>query len=187
MSREKEIVQRIQELRQELEQVEGTPTEVYTRIVGYYRSLKNWNRGKREEYGDRLAFRPDRSSEPQPREVAAAPTTESVETEPVPAHVTEPRLPLTMRGDESPTGGAIASYVYFYRPSCPSCPPVRTFMDEQAMDGVDIDVDTPEGMLEAVDYQVLSTPTVIFLDADGNQVGQAGSVSQLRTVLQSAS
>lgn len=34
----------------------GKETEVYTRIVGYYRSLKNWNRGKREEYDKRTLF-----------------------------------------------------------------------------------------------------------------------------------
>lgn len=36
----------------------GTPTEVYTRIVGYYRSLRNWNRGKRQEYTERKHFEP---------------------------------------------------------------------------------------------------------------------------------
>lgn len=41
----------------ELEQVMGTPTEVYSRIVGYYRSVRNWNKGKREEYGERKLFR----------------------------------------------------------------------------------------------------------------------------------
>jgi len=34
------------------------PAEVYSRIVGYYRTVKNWNKGKREEYGDRLLFDP---------------------------------------------------------------------------------------------------------------------------------
>jgi len=48
----------IAEKRQELESVTGRETEVYTRIVGYYRSLKNWNKGKREEYGHRVMFMP---------------------------------------------------------------------------------------------------------------------------------
>lgn len=41
---------------EELAKAEGTPTEVYSRIVGYYRSVRNWNRGKREEYGQRVEF-----------------------------------------------------------------------------------------------------------------------------------
>lgn len=28
-------------------------TEVYSRIVGYYRPVQNWNRGKREEFSQR--------------------------------------------------------------------------------------------------------------------------------------
>ncbi|MBN1601732.1 MAG: ribonucleoside triphosphate reductase [Chitinispirillaceae bacterium] len=31
-------------------------TEVYSRIVGYYRPIKNWNEGKRAEYFDRMEF-----------------------------------------------------------------------------------------------------------------------------------
>lgn len=46
----------IAEKKKELLQVVGTPTEVYTRIVGYYRPLKNWNPGKMSEYKDRKVF-----------------------------------------------------------------------------------------------------------------------------------
>ncbi|MDR3139796.1 MAG: anaerobic ribonucleoside-triphosphate reductase [Treponema sp.] len=42
--------------REALASAEGTPAEVYSRIVGYYRSVRNWNRGKREEYGERRLF-----------------------------------------------------------------------------------------------------------------------------------
>ena len=43
-------------LHTQLENLKGAPTEVYTRIVGYYRPVKNWNKGKREEYNERLPF-----------------------------------------------------------------------------------------------------------------------------------
>ena len=32
-------------------------TEVYSRIVGYYRPIKNWNKGKRKEYDHRTAYK----------------------------------------------------------------------------------------------------------------------------------
>lgn len=32
------------------------PTEVYTRVVGYYRPVQSWNDGKRQEYQDRQNF-----------------------------------------------------------------------------------------------------------------------------------
>jgi len=32
-------------------------TEVYSRVVGYYRPIKNWNKGKTEEFDDRVEFK----------------------------------------------------------------------------------------------------------------------------------
>lgn len=29
------------------------PVEVYSRVVGYYRPVSQWNHGKREEFSDR--------------------------------------------------------------------------------------------------------------------------------------
>jgi ribonucleoside-triphosphate reductase len=34
----------------------GEPAEVYTRIVGYYRPVSRWNKGKQAEYADRLVY-----------------------------------------------------------------------------------------------------------------------------------
>lgn len=32
------------------------PCEIYTRVVGYYRPVKQWNPGKKEEYKDRREY-----------------------------------------------------------------------------------------------------------------------------------
>lgn len=32
------------------------PCEVYSRVVGYYRPVKNWNDGKKQEWKDRKKF-----------------------------------------------------------------------------------------------------------------------------------
>lgn len=34
----------------------GAETEVYSRVVGYHRPVKNWNKGKKEEFKDRKTF-----------------------------------------------------------------------------------------------------------------------------------
>jgi len=34
----------------------GAETEVYSRVCGYHRPVKNWNRGKREEFKDRKPY-----------------------------------------------------------------------------------------------------------------------------------
>jgi hypothetical protein len=56
-----DIERDLAEAREALSSVEGTPAEVYSRIVGYYRSVRNWNRGKREEYGERQLYRVNQS------------------------------------------------------------------------------------------------------------------------------
>ena len=31
-------------------------TEVYSRVVGFYRPIEQWNEGKKEEYKDRVCY-----------------------------------------------------------------------------------------------------------------------------------
>lgn len=33
------------------------PCEVYSRVVGYLRPVQNWNKGKRQEFKDRIVYR----------------------------------------------------------------------------------------------------------------------------------
>jgi anaerobic ribonucleoside-triphosphate reductase len=35
------------------ERVKAVRAEVYSRVVGYYRPVQDWNRGKQEEFADR--------------------------------------------------------------------------------------------------------------------------------------
>lgn len=32
------------------------PTEVYSRVVGYYRPVDNWNHGKKQEFSERNTY-----------------------------------------------------------------------------------------------------------------------------------
>jgi anaerobic ribonucleoside-triphosphate reductase len=51
-----EINLEIDKLKKELDNVEGTPSSVFTRIVGYYRAVHNWNPGKAQEFKERKMF-----------------------------------------------------------------------------------------------------------------------------------
>lgn len=51
-----EIEREITETKAALANVHGTETEVYARIVGYYRAVKHWNKGKRDEFNLRKMF-----------------------------------------------------------------------------------------------------------------------------------
>ena len=52
-----EVDAEIAQVKKELEDVHGEPAEVYARIVGYYRSVRQWNAGKSEEFKERKVFR----------------------------------------------------------------------------------------------------------------------------------
>lgn len=162
----------IAELKTRLAEVQGTETEVYTRIVGYYRSLRNWNKGKREEYRHRLAYSTAGGGSESKAEGKPA-------AEPAPQGMLFDNRE-DLRAELSPDD--ISTYNYFYRKTCPNCPPVKNFMSRLPIEGTSIDVDTEEGMSKAVSYQVLSTPTVVFFDREGRPVRQSHSIDQLSSI-----
>lgn len=167
-----EIDREIAEVKDQLKNVEGTPTEIYTRIVGYYRSLKNWNRGKREEYGIRRTFEPAAAGTPAPARITPAPAAEATA-----ANGKNHKLA------ELPFEGRSPDYLYFFRQDCPNCKPVRTLLTDLEERGRAVDVDTEEGMQLAMDFQILATPTVIFLDQDGRENRRATAVQDIREAM----
>ncbi|WP_303850928.1 anaerobic ribonucleoside-triphosphate reductase [Seleniivibrio woodruffii] len=46
----------LQKLETELDNVKGTPCDVYSRVVGYHSPVKQWNEGKKEEFEHRETF-----------------------------------------------------------------------------------------------------------------------------------
>jgi ribonucleoside-triphosphate reductase len=206
------INREIEAIRKELSEVKGTPTEIYTRIVGYYRSLNNWNKGKREEYDRRRTFAygagrggetPAEAAGNAPREVQAA------------EHATRPTRPGAAEGegsgaagDSAGGGGAAAAagdtasaapehvvvaeraeealvsrYAYFFRQTCPNCPAVRKVLEDTSLGGDHFDVDTDEGFARAAELQIMATPTVVFFDRRGEQIGRATSPKDVQGFL----
>jgi ribonucleoside-triphosphate reductase len=51
------IDKQIAEKKAQLENIKGTETEVYTRIVGYYRQVKNFNKGQDAQRKQRKYFK----------------------------------------------------------------------------------------------------------------------------------
>lgn len=187
-----EINQELDSLKRQLDSVQGTETEVYTRIVGYYRSLKNWNKGKREEYDHRRTYEIDADATP-PRADAgssAAPTETAAMSSPEPARpVSFSATALLDREAAQPgdaTGAAATgtiSYRYFFRVGCSGCGPMKERLAELDLPGTEYDVDTEEGFAMAKAYEIMATPTVIFYDPDGSVRGRISSVRDIDPVL----
>jgi anaerobic ribonucleoside-triphosphate reductase len=39
------------------------PTEVYSRVSGYYRPVTNWNKGKQQEFSERRYFKVEETAQ----------------------------------------------------------------------------------------------------------------------------
>jgi len=178
------IEKKLAALKADLASVQGTPTEVYSRIVGYYRSVKNWNAGKRDEFAHRETFR-------MPSGVPSA--LGDACPGPAPARASgsfwesSAGRPDLFSGEEAPTLSDVmgpASYLLFTRRSCPNCPPVREYLEDTGLLGREVDVDTPEGLDLAGACGVLACPTVLLRDLEDREVYRAFSVTELRAFLE---
>lgn len=45
-----ELLEKIKSLKEDIKNVKGTPTECFSRVVGYLRPVQMWNKGKKEEF-----------------------------------------------------------------------------------------------------------------------------------------
>lgn len=158
-----EIEQEIAKTKEELQNVHGTETEVYARIVGYYRTVKNWNKGKRDEFNLRKNFILDdnkklEKSNPIIQEEEFVPQEENFSTE------------------------KSISFEIYTKKTCPNCPPVKNYVSNLNMKGLFIDVDTDEGLSTAAKKGVFATPTVIFYNEDGIETSRCHTVEELEKI-----
>lgn len=159
-----EIDRDIAQVKSEMQDIHGTTTEVYARIVGYYRSVRNWNKGKREEYNFRQLFVADekRVEEHLPQELNVSSAQE--------------KIPHSYNTD------TIARYELFIRKTCPNCPPVKEYCTNLPYDGTFIDVDTEDGLAHASAMGIFSAPTIIFYNENDDEISRAHSVNEIRSL-----
>lgn len=157
-----EIEKEIQQTKAELLDVHGTETEVYARIVGYYRAVKNWNKGKRDEFDSRKMFN------------VSTPNEYTFSTEKTATKLQEK---VEHKSETAPEKSLF--YELYTRDKCPNCPPVCNYMKSIIMNGTIIDVDTEEGLSHAARNGVFASPTVIFYNADGTEIHRSHSVEEL--------
>lgn len=161
-----EVEQEIAETKAALEDVHGTETEVYARIVGYYRAVKHWNKGKADEFKLRKMFTLEDSKE---YDITAESTSNKCATAPK----EEKKVAMDTEA---------VTYEMYTRKTCPNCPPVKEFMSHLDMAGRSIDVDTAEGLSEAAKKGVFASPTVIFYNDAGVETARCHNVEELEVV-----
>ena len=165
----------IQRTKEALANVKGTETEVYARIVGYYRSVRNWNKGKRDEYNLRKQFVYE-------GDTAYIPT----EADTTCACAADIELAKPETNSFAKVSGTALTYEFYARKTCPNCPPVKEYLANSVIPGEMVDVDTEAGLAKAAEKGVLAAPTVIVYDAAGIEIARAHSVSELTAVFEPA-
>ena len=127
----------------------GKPTEVYSRITGYYRPVKNWNAGKAQEFKDRKTYVVDGITSCTSFKEDQQPAVRVEETKPV-------------------NSGSARKYLLFTTPTCPNCRIIEKFLDEHH---VDYEIkDALENKDLTRKYGILQAPTMVVESAEGAQL-----------------
>ncbi|MDR1786762.1 MAG: hypothetical protein LBR23_09940 [Spirochaetaceae bacterium] len=156
----------IAQVKEKLSAVKGTETEVYARIVGYYRSVRNWNLGKKDEFKHRKEFAMAEGERVRELSRCCAP----------------PRAVSFAQASEA-LARTISAYEFYSRKTCPNCPPVGDYLAASALKGVTVDVDTEEGLAMAESRDVFASPTVIMYNPAGEEVARARNAQELAALI----
>ncbi|MDD5089733.1 MAG: ribonucleoside triphosphate reductase [Candidatus Wallbacteria bacterium] len=142
-------------------------TEVYSRIVGYFRPVSNWNAGKKEEFFDRRTFEEDikpmiegagRRQAVEKAEPASSPV--------VPEPLIEKEIPAAVEHLTGESESRVSRIKLFYSTNCPSCYQLKSQMTRPTCPVEEWNVFTQEGLEESRRYQVMSVPTLVYLDGN---------------------
>ena len=128
----------------------GKPTEVYSRITGYYRPVQNWNKGKTQEFADRKTYSISglgRSIKEARNEAAAK----------------DEVKPEEKKAEKDPE----AKLLLFTTKTCPNCKVVKDMLSKKNIAYQQIDAEENEDLCNQ--YQIMQAPTLVTLNEDGYQ------------------
>ena len=128
------------------------PTEVYSRITGYYRPVQNWNDGKLQEYANRKEYDIANSV------LKKKPTLNRIVDE------------MEMVAEENEK---TVKYLFTTK-TCPNCRAAKEYLKNEDY----ILVDAEEEAALAQQYKVMQAPTFVVVDKDG--VHKYANVSNIK-------
>ena len=115
----------------------GEEAEVYSRITGYYRPVKNWNDGKAQEYKDRKVYNIAESTEPHNTPVEEVCACDEVEVE------------------------AEDKIILFATRTCPNCKMAVQFLNKAGIAFEEIFADENAEM--AAKFEIRQAPTLVVI------------------------
>ena len=140
----------------------GEPTEVYSRITGYYRPVQNWNDGKSQEFRDRKTYAVD------------TPQKENVKADKIPE--TEPE-----KADTASVNIEDGIYLVATK-TCPNCKLATILLDKASIPFTKLYAD--ENMELVTSLGVKQAPTLIL--KDGKYISKIVGVSDIKGFIENA-
>jgi anaerobic ribonucleoside-triphosphate reductase len=141
----------------------GHETEVYSRITGYYRPVKNWNDGKFSEFKNRLTYTP---AELHGEETANA---ESYTTVDKVKPASTPVMPHTLVTNRM---------ILLTTHTCPNCQIAKNVLNDADMQYDVVYAEDDNGRELAEKYGITQAPTLIV--SNGSNLVFYGNVSEIR-------
>jgi ribonucleoside-triphosphate reductase len=155
----------------------GKPTEVYSRIVGYFRPISKWNDGKTQEFKERTVFEVDKSSLPV---VQGLTSKENNNNEAISELVAEiPRSTAASAKQNNDT------YItLFISTTCSKCSPFKALISSRINPSIikTINTATEEGIRLAEVFNITKVPTAVILD-NGKELCRFSSAKGLNKFL----
>lgn len=151
----------------------GKATEVYSRITGYYRPVRNWNDGKSSEFESRKTY--------EPEELFSVNRNLLEE-----AGVDEPRVGTQTLGRanrvEAPKSNSDAEKVILVTTkTCPNCQAAKNYLNQAGIEYDVILADEADGAEIAVQYNISAAPTLIV--QSGEEAELYSNVSNIRAYI----
>ncbi len=123
----------------------GAETEVYSRITGYYRPVKNWNAGKAQEFKDRNTYKVMNSSPKQGIRACDLNKMEEMETVNVSSDEAEKALLFTTK-------------------TCPNCAMIKNQLNKTGFRYETIDAEEHQDLVEQ--FGIMQAPTLVMVGKD---------------------
>ncbi|MBQ8142579.1 MAG: ribonucleoside triphosphate reductase [Bacilli bacterium] len=148
----------------------GHEAEVYSRITGYYRPVRNWNDGKAAEFASRKTY--------EPEELSGRETPDScIHTTVGKGNVAE--TPSFHAEEEHPH----KKMILITTKTCPNCKSAKNYLNEKGVDYEVVLADEEEGANIARKYNIMQAPTLIVPDEMDDGVKLYENVSSIRSFL----
>ncbi|MCH3909665.1 MAG: ribonucleoside triphosphate reductase [Bacilli bacterium] len=129
----------------------GKETEVYSRITGYYRPVKNWNEGKTQEFKDRQTYIINEGENPN--------------------HVHGDSCCCSEKKADAPK---VTELMLFTSPTCPNCKMAKMLLDKDGIKYNNIDATSNADVARA--YGITKAPTLLVPHGESYDVYENASL-----------